>query len=120
MTSSDEGRHIEVLADLVELRKPVEQLVAALAPFGWDHEDELVTFTRADAAAVLERFLQGRISGDGCAIWAEAIEGRDDIGLEQGHEEILKEFLFEVSSPEINGKLTAQLAHRWLTAFESR
>jgi hypothetical protein len=38
--------------------------------------------------------------------WAEALEGREDVGFEDGHEEKLKQFIFELANPELCESVT--------------
>lgn len=113
---SDARRRAEVLRGLVTLAVPVAEAAGALGGFGWD-SDELVVLTRADAARVLRRFLDGRLGADEVARWADVLEGRDDVGREDGFGARLNEFLFEMATPEVAGPLTEEVAHRWLGSF---
>jgi hypothetical protein len=101
----------------VTLATPVAVASAELARFGWDSEVELVTFTRADALRIQRRYAAGTLSAEAVAQWAEAVEGRDDIGREVGFAEPLTEFLFELATPEVAGPLTPELLARWTTVF---
>ena len=111
--SGDMHERAEALRDLVELRVPVEDAVAALAPFGWDSDTELVTFTRADALRLVSNYLDRTLSAQEAQRWAEALEGRDDLGLEPGFADILKQFLFEIATPELTEYLSPEVARRW-------
>lgn len=112
MNEQSEARTV-VLRGLVALTMPVAEAAAALAGFGWD-SSELVVLTRADAARVLRRFLDGRLGADEVARWADVLEGRDDVGRENGFGDALNEFLFEMATPEVAGPLTEAVANRWL------
>lgn len=113
--STDE--RAKVLRDLIALRVPPAQASAALARFGWDSEDELVTLTRADVLRVLRDYAAGRLTAQDVTRWAEALEGRDDVGREAGYEEPLTEFLYEAATPEVAGALTPEFAQRWIALF---
>ena len=106
-----------VLRDLVEFRVPVAQAAAAMAMFPWDSERELVTFTRADGLRAIARLARGVATGADLRAWAEALEGRDDVGLEPGAEGVLKDFLFALATPELEGELTPEAAANWETAL---
>lgn len=43
--------------------------------------------------------------------------GRDDVGLLEGFEELLKQVLFELSTPEINEPIGRELVSRWVARF---
>lgn len=110
-------RRRAAVRDLVELRVPVQRAVDALARFEWDSDEELHTLTRADALRLLERYQRHELTAEDCQLWAEALEGRDDLGLEDGFEDKLKEFLFEIATPELTKPLTPQSACRWERAL---
>lgn len=112
------ARRRAALRDLVELRVPVERAVADLASFGWDCDEELHTFTRADARRLLQRYRRGELTAEECCLWAETLEARDDLGLEQSSEDTLKEFLFELATPELAGPLTPESAAWWEQILE--
>lgn len=99
--------------DLVELRIPVARAVAELARFGWDSDEELHTLTRAAARRLLQGYRRGELTAEECRLWAETLEGRDDLGLEQNAEDTLTEFLFELATPELTEPLTPESAGRW-------
>jgi hypothetical protein len=119
MNETTRARRQEALRDLVELRRPVGLAATALAEFGWDSDEELVTLTRADAVRALSRYREGTLSADEVRRWAEALEGRDDLGLETGFEDRLKDFLFAVGTPELTEPLSPAVADRWQAALHS-
>ena len=115
MASDCEESRRQALEDLLFLRLPVERAVQRLKEFPWDSERELAILTRVDAQRLLTAFLDGRLVAAQCQEWAFALEGRDDLALEGGSENLLKNFLFEISSPELNGELTTRKAEEWRT-----
>jgi len=102
-----------VLQDLVMRRRPVSEALLRLETFPWDSETELVTLTRADALRLLDEYLRGELTSDSCEEWADAIEVRDDIGMEEGFDDLLKSFIFELANPAINERLTQSKAEQW-------
>ncbi|HEX4222890.1 MAG TPA: hypothetical protein VHZ97_11035 [Pseudonocardiaceae bacterium] len=106
-------RRIAALRDLINLRVPVDQAEAALAEFRWDSDHDLETLTRDDASRVLLRYQAGELTSADCERWAEALAGRDDLGFEQGWADTLKDFLFEIATPELAEPLTPEFSRRW-------
>jgi hypothetical protein len=104
----------QALQSLVELRTPLDDAIAELAHFEWDSDEDLATLTRADALRLLDRYLQHTMTADECQRWADALEGRDDLGFETGSEDLIKEFLFQIATPELAEPLTKEFAERWL------
>jgi hypothetical protein len=92
----------------------IETLMGKISSLGWDSDVELVTLTRDHVANALVSFSNGECEASDVEAWAEAIEGRDDIGLESGHEERLKRIVFEIANPEVSGELSAERAGEWL------
>jgi hypothetical protein len=118
--STERDRRIQALLDVIRLRQPVEQAAAALADFPWwDSDEELVELTRSDAMRLLTAYTDHALSADDCRRWAEALEGRDDVGLQPGAGDALKDLLFELSTPEITESLTPQRAQHWQTVLRA-
>jgi hypothetical protein len=107
----------ELLNRLLTGDENTETLVARLATFGWDSDVELAVLTRHHVSRILIRFSAGNLSANEVETWAEAIEGRDDIGLERGHEGSLKQIIFEMAGPSISGELSTVRAGEWLAAL---
>ena len=87
----------------------------AVSKFAWDSEIELVTLSRASAAALLERYLQGELAEADLEEWANAVEGRDDIGFESEYKGLLGEFVFETANPELAAPISENYARLWVT-----
>ncbi|HTF53221.1 MAG TPA: hypothetical protein VK735_37730 [Pseudonocardia sp.] len=107
------AQRAEALRDLIELRVPVKQAATALAQYPWDSDEELDVLTRADALRLLSRYKRQELTPVEVQHWAEALEGRDDLGLEHMSEDLLKEFLFQIATPELADRLTPEVATRW-------
>jgi hypothetical protein len=103
---------VDALRDLIELRGSVADMTRQLRSFHWDSE-KLVTLTRADAVRLLDRYLAATLSAGECEAWADAIEVRDDVGLELGRERDLRQFVFELANPALEGPLTRDTAEAW-------
>lgn len=108
----------QALRALVQLRGELGAAITALALYPWDSSDELVKVTRNDLVRVLNAYLNGDLTARDWGRWADALEGRDDIGFDEGSDELIKEFIFESATPELFEPLTPQLARRWLSRLE--
>src|SRR5947207_6181559 len=113
--TENEGRtaRTDALRALVELQVEPHQAAARLREDSWDSDEDLVTLTAADAVRVLNAYLSGQMDAADVQLWAEALEGRDDLGFDSGCGDRLKDFLFEFATPEVNEPNTPQLAERW-------
>lgn len=108
MTSTKQQR-VELLGDLLEARTPLAPIAAALTSFDWD-SPPLVVLRREHVISVLRRFLSGEMQASVVREWADLVEVRDDIELEQAHSGPLRDALFTLATPETQGHLDAALA----------
>lgn len=103
-----------LLLQLIHAESPPHELTDRLRSFGWDSEVELVVLTRADAISALRRFVGGELTSEDVEQWADAIEGRDDVGLDPQAESLIQDLLFELANPAITRALTPTLASEWI------
>jgi len=96
---------IEILKDLVTLKSDSRQLEKKLAQYPWDMDEPLLILHKEDVIAVVQRCLNKEISFKDLNDWADVIELRDDIDFE---DEEVKQLIFELANPEINGALTLE------------
>jgi hypothetical protein len=108
-----QNSRIEALQDLVALRIPVREAERAVLEFPWDSEHELVQLTATTALNILHRFIEGELSAGEIQEWADALEVRDDVGLEPACEVTLRELLFTLATPELSEPLTVVVAQHW-------
>ena len=99
----------DLLEQLIKLERPVEDVLSQLRAYPWD-SDPLVQLTVDAVVSVLRRYMLGEIEAQAVAAWADAIEGRDDIGLVSKHRQSLKEVIWELANPEANGPITRDRA----------
>ena len=111
---NDEQSHVMLLQSLLRLDQPVDHLETAVGRLPWDSDRSLVTLTGADAASILERFARGELSASDVERWANAVEGREDIDFDEGHESELREALFELANPLLTEPLTPARAAQWV------
>ncbi|MGW4380414.1 hypothetical protein [Kitasatospora sp. NPDC004531] len=99
------------LEDLVTLRGNLDDLVRAAR--GTDPSARAVV-DRAAVEAVLARAVGGAVARAELTAWAQAVHLHDGVDLEDGHEELVAQFLFEASTPEIFEPVTPEFCRRWL------
>lgn len=105
------------LTDLVRVRTSIEAAKAALRPFDWDSEVELVHCTRRDAVHALDLALRGELTPVQLEDWADAIEVRDDVSFEGGTDGLVHQCIAELANPTLYGELTAAAIQRWRSAL---
>ncbi|MDX0456168.1 hypothetical protein GOC72_22255 [Sinorhizobium medicae] len=83
------------LSALIAFEEPLEELRAALAAFH-RRSDPIITV-----------FTCGEIDGRTVEAWADAIEFREDIQLESGHEDVVASAVHDLANPALQGKLNS-------------
>ena len=96
------------LAELLNFSRPIADVAKDLSVFGWDSDEDLISLEPAHALSVLRRFLTGELSVVEVEDWANAIECREDIALDQ--EASIAAAIFELANPLITRPLTRQSA----------
>ena len=96
------------LAELLHFSRPIAEVAKDLAVFGWDSDEDLITLEPLHALSVLSRFLAGALSVKDVEDWANAIECREDVGLDQ--EGLMAAVVFELANPLITKPLSRQSA----------
>jgi hypothetical protein len=108
-----------LLEALLMLCRPLAEITAKLNRLGWDSSTEIIPLTRSNVVTILQRFLDREITAQEVEDWANAIEGREDLGLEQGHEDVLQQVLFELANPLITRSLNDDVASDWVMHLTS-
>lgn len=103
-----------LIEQLIAFQRPVPEILVELGNFPWDSQDALADLTRANVVSVLERFFRREISADQVEQWANALEGREDVGYEGGNRSLVREVLHELANPVLTRALTPETAQEWI------
>lgn len=118
MTDTADHR-VKTLRRLLDGEQPLDATIGTIGTLPWDSEEEFVTLTPEHVIGMLERFLSGEVTSGDLERWANAIEGRDDIGLDTDAADALKEVIFELANPSLQGATTAESARAWVGRLRS-
>lgn len=106
---------IEILKELVLLQSNVEILKKELSHYTWDIEKPLFEVKKENIVNVLKRSIDNEIDFETLANWADTIEYRDDLDFT---DEEIKEIIFELANPEINGEITKERLNKIISELE--
>jgi len=101
-----------LLADLIALRRPLHEVLRDLEDTRISPKD-LVTLTRGRLSEVLGRVRSGALTFADMIAWAKEVELTDDIGREEGWEEVVDTTLFEMASPELDDRTGKRRMKEW-------
>jgi hypothetical protein len=65
---------------------------------------------RLHLVRIAERYLKGDLLANNIELWANLLEGRDDISFESGYEKELSNFVYELANPLLVGSLDGKRA----------
>ncbi len=108
------NERIEMLQQLLADPSRAAEMQTGLAEHPWDSDQELVLLTREQLCRVLEAFLAGKVDAACLELWADVVEGRDDIGRESSYEALLNDAVHYLANPATEGSLTTTNAGDWL------
>ena len=108
-----------ILRSLLEMDRPLDEILRELAGFPWDSEEELETLRPPQVIGILRRYASGTLGAGEVEKWANAVEGRDDIGFEANHRALLQEVIFTLANPALQGALSETLAAQWIQSMSA-
>ena len=80
---------------------------------------ETILVSRTTLRNVLQRVLASELNEVEVMSWANVVEAADAIQYEQSFAQIVTGIVFELSSPEINGRLTPEKCRQLLERLNS-
>jgi len=108
------NRRAEILNELIRFQSPTKPLLRELKSFGWDWPEEhpLVVLKKEDLLHVIDRFLRGELESAQLQEWAENLECREDIKLQEEDRERIDDVFFRIATPCINDPLTFEVVQK--------
>ena len=75
----------DILQDLLRCENPAEinSLRAELGAFEWDTDERLITLMPENIVHILQRYIKGEISAKEVERWADALDMREDVDMEE-------------------------------------
>lgn len=107
---------IELLRDLIEVAIPIPMAASRLAELAWDAEADLVELKPEHCTNVISQFIRGSIARSEGETWANAVEGREDIGISAP---MVGEVLHELANPRLTFPLSPSRAEVLLKLLQN-
>ncbi len=79
----------------------------------------LVTFRPDHAAAAVKKVLAGLADPSQLVDWAQAVHFEEQVDIEEEHQDLLTQFLVEISTPELFVPVTREVCRRWLHVLQA-
>ena len=104
MTSGEMDR-LALVRELLEFSRPLEEVMARLAMLDWDFEGRGVELTKKHLSTALQRYIQNELTEFEIELWANQIEGREDIEFEADSVKEIDDVLHELANPALTQRL---------------
>ncbi|MGW7309014.1 hypothetical protein ACWGI1_25985 [Streptomyces sp. NPDC054835] len=79
----------------------------------------IVTFRRGHALVAAEKVTAGLASPSQLIDWAQAVHFEDHVDVEEEHQDLLTQFLVEISTPALFEPVTREVCQRWLGVLQA-
>lgn len=108
----DNNQRRVLLSQLINFEKDPKELIKQLGSFEWDCEFELVTLEKEHLENALDLYLSKKIRNTEIQFWAESLECREDVAVNESQAEVISQSIFWLANPEINYQITPELAKK--------
>lgn len=98
-----------LLERLVAYELPIEPVLEGLSYFPFEAAAVLVCIQRTHVVSIIDRFVAGELNAEQVTDWADQVEVRDDLGLEESHRVVLRDALFRLANPNLREPVTLEV-----------
>ena len=97
-----------ILRHLITYDVDIASIRNQLKLLSWDSNTYFATLSAKDIIRIIERCLKNELTFDQISEWSNLIEGREDIGFHSKEAPVVKQIIFELANPEIEGVLSIE------------
>jgi hypothetical protein len=108
----------EILARVVSFAGPIKELRKEASLLEFDSEEAIAFVAASDIISVLKRFLRNELAIDDVEEWANLLEMRDDIGIDNFKRDSVRQAIHVLANPVLEGFLTTDMARSLISALE--
>lgn len=119
MIDVDDER-LSLVRDLLSMKVPLSETLENLSQYPWDFEKKGVVLTAGHLESVLDRYIRNELTAEQVEMWANSIEGRDDIEIGGDYNSNIAEVLNELANPALTHLLTLERAKFLMQMLTSR
>lgn len=117
MKPPHQADRLDFIQSLVEYSKSTHELSEQIGKFEWDYEGEPVRLQYKHISSVLEKYLRGELTAQDVEVWANLIEGREDVAPEKDCAEHIDKIIYELANPELTAPLDKTRAEEIIVAI---
>ncbi len=102
---------------LLTMTMPLPEVTRQLSALSWDYDGVGVTLTKEHLSSSLLRYLRGALSEADIEMWANQVEGREDIQIDPNFDQVIDGVLFELANPILTQTLDPARAKELLSTL---
>jgi len=103
----------DVLDALVNWSAPLGFIEEELGSLEWDSAEQPIRLTRAHLLRSLERYLSGKSSAADLEHWANLLEGRDDLEMDDS----VMQTVFWLANPLLEGQISDEAIKQYIDQY---
>ncbi len=103
--TSEEKLRLALVDSLLSMSMPLTEVTRQLATMNWDYDGVGVTLTKKHLSNVLGRYLRAEVSEADIEMWANQVEGRDDVQIDPSSAQEIEDVLYELANPVLTQTL---------------
>jgi len=107
------------LHDLISLDRSIPELKLELANFGWDTDQVIAELDIRSILFVFGKAIRNEVTCSDLEEWAEMIESREDIHIDQRDDGILQQIIFELANADIVVPVDDEHINEWIRVLEA-
>ncbi|MBW4491381.1 MAG: hypothetical protein KME12_26835 [Trichocoleus desertorum ATA4-8-CV12] len=101
---------LSLLNELVNFSRDLSSVQKELSLLPWDYSGIPFQVTKAHICNILSRYLSDDLNEKDIELWANLLEGREDIDYVEECETLIENIIFRLANPVIEGTLSHELA----------
>ncbi len=113
----EDSRRLGLVDALITMTMPLAEVIRQLATMNWDYDGTCVELNIAHLEGALQRYLRGETTEGDIELWANQVEGRDDVQFENEFEEQIGEVLYELANPSLTQPLNHERARELIRSL---
>jgi hypothetical protein len=104
----------KVLNDLLNLKRPLLEIQEDLAQLNWDSNDKVCVLDGRKLENILNAYINNNVSNQDLELWANMVECREDIQIDERQKNLIKHIIFAMANPYLEGEINKPSAENFL------
>jgi len=108
---------LDTIKKLVSFSDNIENIKDEIQKYSWDYEGKPYVLTKIDMINICKKYINHELSQNDIVIWANLIEGREDIDFEIT---MLEDIIYLFANPNLEGAATVSKCEEFIKKINSK